>query len=388
MMKYTRTFIGLLFCLLLLNACQKDSLTQAEQIAPGFDFEQVDKEMQAEMAEMANEPEIEEITDLLKSWDGASPRAGFTLIPSGSVDQLQQAIQDAPINGLIVLDNGTHTENATILIEKQIRIVGRTGAVLRINNAPQQFGEPMEPGIHILNAHRVIIHNIEMVPTGADGGTAILIENGDYANVNKCAIKGFQYGIINHLGDQIKLKHNTIASTTGWLSGAFPGALGITNVNGVRAEVYNNEVTNSQFGIWACDRDGRAYKNYVSNNYIGIILCKVPAGGVDMPDGSTVGSARAGSNWRVRTNKAMNNFDAGIIIIDGANNNVVGYNNSKNNGTYDIEAVGDSYRFGFLTPKSYDNWIVAVNGQSVKDCGENNKVTGGDLVNNAVDPCF
>ena len=54
-----------------------------------------------------------------------------------------------------------------------------------------------------------------------------------------------------------------------------------------------------------------------------------------------------------------------------------------------MELTTDSYRFGFLTPMSYDNTVNAGSFQNIriKDCGRNNKITGGIKVNTTTDPC-
>ncbi len=388
-MKCTTPFYLLAMAVLIFTACQKDEMKNLEQSSDRLSYEQLDAEMQAEAAAMAVDAEIEALRPFIEADGGALPRGGFTLIPAGSVNMLNAAIQEAPSNGLIVLDRGVHTENATVLVDKQVRIVGRAGATLQLASPPLvNVGESVPPGIHIFNANKVIIHNIDFVSSLPIGGIGILIENGDRANVNSCHFDNFQYNILNHRGNNVKIKHNEIVATRAWLAGTVAGALGIVNINGTNAQLYNNKVSNCQFGIWACDVNGRAYNNETTNGYIGIIVCKVPAGAVGLPDGSFVGSSRPGTSWRVRANISNSNFNAGILVIDGANNNVVGYNNSRNNGTYDFDIVGDSNRFSFFTPKAYDNWIVAVEGQSVKDCGENTKVTGGDLVDNNVFPCF
>jgi hypothetical protein len=56
-----------------------------------------------------------------------------------------------------------------------------------------------------------------------------------------------------------------------------------------------------------------------------------------------------------------------------------------------MELVGDSYRFGFLTPTSYENTVKAGSNNDdlvIKDCGVDNSVTGGDQVDIDLDPCF
>ena len=75
------------------------------------------------------------------------------------------------------------------------------------------------------------------------------------------------------------------------------------------------------------------------------------------------------------------------LVIDGANNNLLENNDGGNNAAYDYELTGDTYRFGFLTPFAYDNTLYAKPGQTVKNCGVNNTVIGGVLVDTAVDVC-
>jgi len=111
--------------------------------------------------------------------------------------------------------------------------------------------------------------------------------------------------------------------------------------------------------------------------------------GLVLPDGDVTGAEFSATQWLCKSNQVSDCFDANYIVIDGANKNVVMNNESSNPGTYDIELVGDSYRFGFLTPTSFDNTvIVGDDNLVVKDCGLNNTVIGGTLVDNATDPCF
>ena len=115
-------------------------------------------------------------------------------------------------------------------------------------------------------------------------------------------------------------------------------------------------------------------------------LCNVPRGYI-LPSGEVIGSLVPGAYWKVRNNTSTDNFTTGYLIIDGANNNVLENNKAARNGTYDVELTGDSYRYGFLTPKCFNNTVNVMAGQTVKNCGVNNSVNGGNLVNNATDPC-
>jgi hypothetical protein len=75
-------------------------------------------------------------------------------------------------------------------------------------------------------------------------------------------------------------------------------------------------------------------------------------------------------------------------VIDGANNNILTNNEGGGNGAYDMELTTDSYRYGFLTPQSYNNTVYAgPYNITIKNCGQNNQIFGGTLINTTIDPC-
>jgi len=128
----------------------------------------------------------------------------------------------------------------------------------------------------------------------------------------------------------------------------------------------------------------------VHENFIGIILCCVPDEGFTLPGGELVGSALSGTQWKATGNNATGNLDAGYLVIDGANNNLLVANNASNNGTYDIDLTADTYRFGFLTPASFENRVIAAPFANIriKDCGNDNIISGGIVEpNDAAHPC-
>ncbi|MEZ4702828.1 MAG: hypothetical protein R2834_21020 [Rhodothermales bacterium] len=63
-------------------------------------------------------------------------------------------------------------------------------------------------------------------------------------------------------------------------------------------------------------------------------------------------------------------------------------NRAWNNGLYDYELAGESVRFGFFTGASVRNKLEAGPDEGVKDCGIDNTVRGGTMVDLTVDPCF
>ena len=67
----------------------------------------------------------------------------------------------------------------------------------------------------------------------------------------------------------------------------------------------------------------------------------------------------AATPWLVNGNSATSN-QWGYLIIDGANNATLVNNAASSNAVYDMEFAGDSMRFGFLTPTSFDRLVAAI----------------------------
>jgi len=84
-----------------------------------------------------------------------------------------------------------------------------------------------------------------------------------------------------------------------------------------------------------------------------------PPGSYLLPDGTSIGAQYSAMNWSVRNNVSNNNFTTGYLVIDGSNNNFLTNNDAANNGTYNYEIVGDSYRFGFLVPSTFDSHLTS-----------------------------
>ena len=199
----------------------------------------------------------------------------------------------------------------------------------------------------------------------------------------------YQYSILVEKSNNTRIAYNKINTTLAWTTGDIAFAYGMVNINGKNTRILANTFTGGQFGVWPCDRGGLFIGNECSNNVWGMILCTVPeVGGFIFPDGTPRGSAVSGSSWLVSYNSSHDNFDTGYIVIDNANNNFLYYNKAANNARYDIELAGDSERFGFFTPTSFENRVVALPGQTVKDCGRDNIVRGGTTIDTNVDPCF
>ena len=311
-------------------------------------------------------------------------------VPAGSADALAAALAAAGTNGTVLLKSGLHTESGTVEIARTVTLAGEPGAVLESTTDLTVPGvDEVDPALWVHGASGVVIRGIEMRPAGAIGGCAILLHNSPNASVFANNIHDYEFSVLVEKSDQAKVWSNRIACSTGWLTGAIPEALGITVVNGANALIADNHVSGGLFGIWPCDEGGKVLGNRATGCLEGIILCKVPAWSLELPDGTYTGSSQSTVRCLVQGNEAFGNFADGIIAIDGAHDSRIVDNNSHDNGAYDVEMSGDSFRFGFLTPSCFNCTFTAGSypNVKVKDCGSNNTVNGGILVDNAVDPC-
>ncbi len=367
-------FPALLIAFCCLFACQKNDVQE-----PATSEEEAEQYLAP----------LEDVTS--RSWGGCSP----ITIPAGSVDALQQAIDDICMHGVIYLEAGMHTENAPVSINKAVKIIGEEGAVLKIESAPPapwdaNFYLPVHPAIHVKNAFRTLIQDLEIEPLTPDGNTAILVESSKSSAVMRCKISNFQHGVLTVESDGLKIMHNTIATSGAALAGDVEEAFGIFIVSGKSVFISHNELSNAFFGAWVTDKWGTFRNNYMHGNFGGILLCNAPPY-VLLPSGDVVGSPQPATGWKVRNNKSQDNLDAGFLVIDGADRNFLQNNQGGNNGTYDIDLVGESDRFGYTTPTSLNNKVIvgSYHDNTIKDCGLNNKIYGtAIIIDNSVDPCF
>lgn len=310
------------------------------------------------------------------------PHGGVVFLPAGSVDALEAVIQQAGEGGLVIVEPGMHMESGTVTVPFRVTIYGQPGSTLQVDTRALVDGATaVDAALYVVGAARTAIWGLEIVPTEPLGGTAILLEDSPMSVVARCTLSDHEYGVVLEQADRSTIYGNTIAIGPN-------GSHGVTIVNAKRTFVVANEVSNALFGIWACDLDGRLFFNEIHDSYIGIILCKVPAE-IPLPSGGIAGSEFSGTSWVVQGNDAHENFDANYLVIDGANHNLLVDNRSSNPGTYDYELVGDSYRFGFLTPTSFENRLVVRDAEdTAKDCGIDNIVIGGVPIDTDADPCF
>jgi hypothetical protein len=315
----------------------------------------------------------------------------FVSVPAGSVNALAAAIAAAGPHGFVVLKSGLHTESAMVEVTSPVVIMGEPGAVLESAVPIWPTGNPvLQAALWVHDTPGVAIRDIEMRPAGGIGAAAILLDGAPGTAVLRNNLHDYQYGVIIQYSDNVKVWDNRVSITTAWQTNpAVPDANGIVVISGLHAFLANNRVSNAIFGIWACDHDGVAYGNTVSANLVGLILCKVPASSYPLPDGELAGAPSSAVGWLAQANECFGNFTTGLLVVDGAHENRVLNNDSHDNGSYSVELTGDTFRFGFLTPASFDNLFVAGSHPDiqVKNCGNGNKVIGGHLVDDTAEPC-
>lgn len=319
---------------------------------------------------------------------GTSSRARVVFVPAGSVDALAAALAEAGPGGRVVLRRGRHTENAPIEIHQPVLLQGESGAELRIASGAQS-ADPnvvVRPALAV-RSENVMVRGLSIVALEGDGNTAVLLRaRGAAVVLNR--MTGFQFGVMVEQAEDVKIFANDITISPTWQTGAVFDADGIVVVNGRGARIFGNTVRGATFGIWACDLGGQLWANRCSDSFVGIILCKVPAE-LYRVDGALTGAAHSAGHWLALLNETTNNLTTGLLVIDGANHNWIESNRSVGNGAYDVELTGDTMRFGFLTPRSFENTFVAglYPATEVKNCGENNTIRGGQLVDNTLEPC-
>jgi len=314
---------------------------------------------------------------------GGSSGGGAIVLPPGS-NALVAAIAAAGRGGTVLLQAGVHHEDGTVLVGQPVTLRGEVGAVLEtVTTRATVDPIPIEPALHIKNASDVRVEGIEFRPAaGTEGNYAILVDHSPSATFKGNVVRGHQGGILVDEGDNILIEGNDIEA------GVNGQDLGITVMNGRSAQVINNRVNGGSFGIWANDRGGLATGNITSGaGFVGSILCKVPENGFII-NGVLRGAEEPARDWTVRGNTSFGTV-WGFLAIDGSNNNTLRQNTAYGNFLYDMELTGDTYRFGFLTPASYNN-TVHESGMVIKDCGNGNRIigSGATLVDTTADPCF
>lgn len=365
------TLLGALF----IFGCAKETIDSGQNVDLS--------EIEAAMDEISNEIEQVHLQADIAS-DEASSR-GIITVPAGSNDAIMAAVKAAGHGGTVILESGMHFESAPLFFDKPVKLKGKPGAIVEINVAEQDpsiFPWPVNPAIHIKGVGLAKIEGIEVRPKNDNGSAAILLENAPSARIQNNTFKNFFNGIFIYKSNGVRITNNHVI-------GYSDSVWGITVIEGNYSKIDGNEVESYAVGLYASDKKGEMKENDVHENSIGILLCTVPAWIVH-PDGTLMKAPDAANKWVIKGNTADNNTWA-YLVIDGAYRNFVFQNAASNSSLYDIECAGETSRFGFPAPTSSNNKVVSL-GQYrnlvVKDCGINNTMYGGKLVNNNEDPCF
>jgi hypothetical protein len=378
-------FIYLSLFLALTWGCTQEDAIQTSTLDQKTFTRATDPKLETELQQL-----MEEAKEGLNNSSNLRSNARVVWVPDGSRNVLQSAIYAAK-GGIVLLESGEHYESRTVTIDRKVTILCDDGAVLISKTSPSlptSTTITLQPVIHILNAKDVYIGGLELRAEGGIGNTGILVENSPGTKLVSNKITQYQFCIIFEKSDNSTAYFNTLSTTTIWQTGDLVDVYGIVNVNGEGVRITSNDISGSMLGIWACSTKGFVTTNYFHDNLIGLLLCKAPENVFKFPDGHLNGSQLSGNNWLVTKNNAVDNLDAGYVVIDGANNNLLQGNWAGNNARVDYEIAGDSERFGFFTPKAFNNTLYAQKGQSVQDCGVNSTIVGGELVDNRESPCF
>ncbi|MFK7846933.1 MAG: right-handed parallel beta-helix repeat-containing protein [Rhodothermales bacterium] len=314
----------------------------------------------------------------------ASSDKNAVYVPAGSENALADALLKAGPGGKVILASGAHYESQTVVISERVTLVGQEGATLIVDTNPRPAVSTIDPALHIQDASHVSIIGVEIQPAGDAGGTAILAQRSSNLVVANSQMTNHQVGVAIEFSNNVQIIKNTFAMTEASGSEAKQG---VVVINGKNPLIALNTVFNATVGLFASDSNGRLIKNVTYNNLVGIILCKFP--GFPAPDGEFLSAEHSATSWVVALNNAHSNA-WGYLVIDGASDNTLARTNiASNNSFYDIELAGDTERFGFFSPTSFQNKVFVNNDNtSVKDCGVDNLIVGGEMIDTAIDPCF
>jgi parallel beta-helix repeat protein len=297
---------------------------------------------------------------------------------------LAEAIALAGPHGTVVVEAGTYSESS-MMISEPVTIVGEEGAVIEFDSEPDATGPWLiDAGFHVKNTQQVQIQGLEIRDNDA-GSTAILIEGSEHVSIEDNRITDFQFGVLVESADHSTIDGNDIGTSSGEM---LPfTSFGILVVNGFGNQVRDNTASDATFGIFVSGENGKLLNNTTSDNFVGIMLCNLPAN-IQLPDGSVSGSEVSATGWLVQGNTSTHNLTVAYLVIDGANNNTLTNNQGEGNDSYDIELTALTDRFGLMDlPASYDNVVNAGSHKDVKikDSGTNNKVHGGVQADTDVD---
>ncbi|MFK7806594.1 MAG: nitrous oxide reductase family maturation protein NosD [Saprospiraceae bacterium] len=366
-MKSSNSFF-FLFVLLVMASCAKENTinevpSETEKVRP--ESIKLPNSSDYNIA-IPNVPKYEGVIPDESLEDINAETRGETVEVDPGSNLLQDIINNADWGDKIVLKEGLHQMDETLVINRRIKLRGEEGAVLSLGGVL---------GMYIIDARKTSIEDLEINGTG-DAVFGIAIEETNRFEMEDNHLSGFLISVLVEHSWKVEIKDNVIEGTDGdFVTGGF----GITIMNGNKAKVYGNEVSYNSAGMWITDRDGKVKDNIAHDNAMGILLCKVPAGTFsDVFATGNGGSENACTNAKVEDNLAYDNV-WGYVVIDGANNNRLKDNEGYNNSFVDLElAQPTTELFGEPTPGSWDNKVDAGDLYYI-DCGEDNDIENGHL---------
>lgn len=338
-------------------------------------------ETQSPLAQEALEKAEARLTEAQEALENEDieTRGNTVILEDGSTDGLAAAIAEAGYNGTVIVESGDHWESGTVEITHRVTIQGEPGATLYVDVSGPGFQH--DPALYIRNANNVRITNLTIRPQSGPGNTGILVKDGPRAHFQNNSIIGFGFAIWLAGADNAVVLNNYLegfSNSTGW---------GLVSMAGVNVFIFSNEVTNFWAGIFTSHRKGLAVANETYGNNAGIFLCTAQFS--SLPDGTPIMAPEPSNDWVIYNNYSHNNV-AGYRAMDGAFENLIVRNRSANNSQYDIQLRGEVDGGNIIFPTSHDNKVISLGDLSsllIKNCGDNNTVIGGTLVDTSIDPC-
>jgi len=294
--------------------------------------------------------------------EASAATRGQTIKVQPGTNQLQNIINNASAGTTIKLRPGSHIEDNTLVINHEVHLRGYDDASLILNG---------EMGLAIIEADDVSIKDLTITTTN-NSVLGIGVEDSEDFEFKRNVMNEFLVAIVLEQAYKASITENTVVGIDQ------VDGLGIVAMNGERVSIRYNTVSGSAFGVWACDKNGRVYNNEFYNNWMGLILCKVPPG--SFSPFFTIGNGGADfpcTEWKAKRNYSHDNV-WGYVVIDGAKDNILSGNEAADNSFIDLELMDETFNlFAELTPGSFTNTVFAGELDYI-DCGEDNKIYGGN----------
>lgn len=362
-----------------LVSCQKDKLSTT----PTDDYQRFLAEAEQRLAEADANALAEEAVYVSSRAPG--------VLPAGSVDGLADAIAEVGPYGTVVVESGLHIETGTVVISHPVRIMGEPGAVIQSTTNPTE-GLPyvVDAAIYIDHARQVHIEGLSFVPDPAtgQGGTGILVSYSDRAFIKDNDFSEFLQAVVVHKSSQARIFYNRATGlyTEGYATFT---SYGFIVASGQNNYLKGNAAEDFWGNYFVSGQDGIMNKNTATAGEDGFIFCTYPPVLFTPSGEEAIAAEVSATGWLAIRNTAQDALK-GYVVIDGANNCRLVNNESINNSVYDFDAVGPTERFGppALPTSSRNVLIINDPNDVVKDCGVENTIIGGDLVDNSLDPCF